>query len=413
MEEIQDEELRERTCALLEEVHPDDPSVDRATFRGAQFDHGLAMVHFPKGRGGLGLEPKRQQIIDDELRNRTQTHYRNSIVNLIGIGMAAPTLLTYASEELQQRFLRPIFTGEEVWCQLFSEPGAGSDLAALGARASRDGEEWVVSGQKVWTTLAHVSRYGMLLARTDPERPKHDGLSYFILDMQAPGVEVRPLHQITGEAEFNEVFLSDVRIPGDWMLGKEGQGWRVAITTLMNERVAIGGGEGVGRRKPIDYLLDVWQQRAAPRGSIGGGAARHAIQRDRVAELWIESRLLEITSKRARTARRQGNPGPEGSVGKLTTTELTQRIYETCLEVLGSDGLAYGPGYELRRPTGISRDPSEAAMHWYLRSRAASIEGGTSQIMRNILGERVLGLPGEPRVDKGRAWSALRRGDRS
>ncbi len=411
MAEIRDEELRKRTRALLEEVHPDDPAVDRVTFRGAQFDHGLGMVHFPEGRGGLGIQPKQQQVVNDELRLRTKTRYRDSIVNLIGIGMAAPTLLTYASEELQKRFLRPIFTGEEIWCQLFSEPGAGSDLAALGTRAERAGEEWLVNGQKVWTTLAHVSRFGMLLARTDPERPKHDGLSYFILDMQAPGVEVRPLHQITGEAEFNEVFLSDVRIPDDWMLGNEGQGWRVAITTLMNERVAIGGGEGVGRRKPIDHLLDIWKQRTESPTAARGSAARTAVQRDRVTQLWIESRLLEITSSRARTARRQGNPGPEGAVGKLTSAELTQRIYEACLDVLGSDGLAYAPGYELRRPSGISRDPQDAAMHWYLRSRAASIEGGTSQIMRNILGERILGLPSEPRVDKDRAWSALRKGD--
>jgi alkylation response protein AidB-like acyl-CoA dehydrogenase len=403
--EIRDEELRERTRALLEEVHPDDPAVDRVAFRGAQFDRGLGMVHFPEGRGGLGARPKQQQVVNDELWLRTETRYRDSIVNLIGIGMAAPTLLTYASEDLQRRFLRPIFTGEEVWCQLFSEPGAGSDLAALGTRAVRDGDTWVVSGQKVWTTLAHVSRFGMLLARTDPERPKHDGLSYFILDMQAAGVDVRPLHQITGEAEFNEVFLTDVRVPSDWMLGQEGQGWRVAITTLMNERVAIGGGDGVGRRKPIDLLLDLWQQRIAPTGPAGA-ATRHAVLRDRVTQLWIESRLLELTGGRARTARRKGNPGPEGSVGKLTAAELTQRVYEGCLEVLGSDGLAYAPGYTLRRPSGISRDPQEAALHWYLRSRAASIEGGTSQIMRNILGERILGLPGEPRVDKNRAWSA-------
>jgi alkylation response protein AidB-like acyl-CoA dehydrogenase len=405
---ISPDELRERTRALLEKVHPDDPQVDRVTFRGAQFDHGLAFVHFPEGLGGLGLEPRHQQIVDDELRQRSRTHYRNSTVNLIGIGMAAPTLLTYAPEEIQRRFLRPIFTGEEIWCQLFSEPGAGSDVAALGTRAVRDGDDWVVRGQKVWTTLAHVSRFGMLLARTDPERPKHDGLSYFILDMQAPGVEVRPLYQITGEAEFNEVFLTDVRIPHEWMLGKEGQGWRVALTTLMNERVAIGGSEGVGRKRPLDYLLDVWKRRAEA-GSLDR-TARDAILRDRVTELWIESRLHEITSNRARSARRCGNPGPEGSVGKLTATRLNQRIYEACLQVLGPDALEYAPGYELRRPEGISRDPVDAALHWYLRSRAATIEGGTSQIMRNILGERILGLPGEPRVDKGRAWSELRRG---
>ena len=401
--DISADELRERTRKLLAEVHPDDPAVDRATFRGAQFDHGLALVHFPEGLGGLGLEPRHQQIVDDELRSGARTFYRNSAVNLIGIGMAAPTLLSYASDALQKRHLRPIFTGEEVWCQLFSEPGAGSDVAALGSRAVRDGESWVVNGQKVWTTLAHVSRFGMLLTRTDPDRPKHDGLSYFILDMEAPGVDVRPLYQITGEAEFNEVFLSDVRIPNEWMLGEEGQGWRVAITTLMNERVAIGGGEALGRKKPIDHLFDLWKGR-----SIDG--ARGAVLRDRVTQCFIESRVLEITSNRARSTRRQGNPGPEGSVGKLMAALLSQRVYETCLDVLGPAALAYGPGYALRRPEGISREPDEAALHWYLRSRAATIEGGTSQIMRNILGERILGLPGEPRVDKGQPWSELRKG---
>lgn len=410
MNDQQTEDLRARTRALLEEVNPDDPSVDRIKFRGAQFDHGLAFVHFPEGRGGLGLAPKLQQVVNDELQRNTKTQYRDTGVNLIGIGMAAPTLLTYASEEQQNRWLRPIFTGEEIWCQLFSEPGAGSDVSALATRAVRDGDDWVLNGQKVWTTLAHVSRWGMLLARTDPEQPKHKGLSYFILDMESPGVEVRPLYQITGEAEFNEVFLTDVRINDAMRLGEEGQGWKVAITTLMNERVAIGSGSGGPRRKPIDFLVDLWREHAPETEKSSAGAARYAVMVDRIAKLVIESHLLEITSHRAMVARREGNPGAEGSVGKLVAAELNQRIFEMSLDILGSDGLIYDTGYELRRPNDELIAHSDRATHRFLRSRANTIEGGTSEIMRNILGERVLDLPSESREDKNCPWSQLRKG---
>jgi len=402
---ITDEELRERTRALLAQVHPD--QVDRVRFRGAQFDHGLAWVHFPEGLGGLGLAPGAQRVVQEELRRGAKTFYQDLAVNPIGIGMGAPTVLAYGTAEMKRRYLRPIFTGEEIWCQLFSEPGAGSDVAGLATRAVRDGDDWVVTGQKVWTSLAHVSRWGMLLARTDPDAPKHDGLSYFVLDMEAAGVEVRPLYQITGEAEFNEVFLNGVRIPQSMMLGEPGQGWAVAITTLMNERVALGGGTGAARRGPIDVLLDVWKGRAKPVDERG--RAREAVQRDRVTQLWIQARLLDLTSQRARAALRAGTPGPEGSVGKLMMAEVNQRIYEACIDLLGEDGLVYEPGYELRRPTPVGRDWSETIKHTFLRSRAFSIEGGTSEIMRNILGERVLGLPGDLRADKGRPWSEIPR----
>jgi alkylation response protein AidB-like acyl-CoA dehydrogenase len=260
-----DEELRERTRELLEAVPPDE--VDQVTFRGAQYDRGLAWVHFPEGLGGLGLVPKRQAVVNDELREGARTSYENLLLNPIGIGMGAPTLLTYGTDEMKQRLLRRIFTGEDIWCQLFSEPGAGSDVAGLSCRAERDGDSWVVSGQKVWTTLAHVSKWGMLLARTDPEATKHQGLSYFLLDMESPGVEVRPLYQITGEAEFNEVFLNDVRIPHASMLGVEGEGWKVAITTLMNERSALGGGSGTRGGGPISVLLGLWGARSRAGGS--------------------------------------------------------------------------------------------------------------------------------------------------
>jgi alkylation response protein AidB-like acyl-CoA dehydrogenase len=400
---ISDAELRERTRALLRRCHPDDPAVDRATFRRAQFDAGLAWVHFPEGLGGLGSERRGQLVIQEELRTGARTFYSDMTVNPIGIGMGAPTVLAYGSDELKRRFLRPIFTGEEIWCQLFSEPGAGSDVAGLATRALRDGDDWLVSGQKVWTSLAHLSRYGMLLARTNPDAPKHDGLSYFVLDMQAPGVLVKPLYQITGEAEFNEVFLDGVRIPRSLMLGREGEGWNVAITTLMNERVAIGGASA--RRTPGDVLLDLWRER---RGDASDPPT--AVQRDRVMRLWIESRLLQLTSDRAKGAMSSGTPGPEGSVGKLLSAELNQKVYEACVDLLGAEGLAYEAGFELRRPDRERpRTLVDELKHTFLRSRANSIEGGTSEIMRNILAERVLGLPGDLRADKGRPWSEIPR----
>jgi alkylation response protein AidB-like acyl-CoA dehydrogenase len=400
---MSEEALRERVRTLLAEVDPD--RVDQFTFRGAQFDHGLAWVHFPEGLGGLGLNPKLQAVVNDELRRHAKTVYDDLYVNPIGIGMGAPTVLTYGSEEMKQALLRRIFTGEDIWCQLFSEPGAGSDVAGLATRAVRDGDSWVVNGQKVWTTLAHISRWGMLVARTNPDVPKHDGLSYFILDMHSPGVEVRPLYQITGEAEFNEVFLNDVRIPHDRMLGKEGQGWQVAITTLMNERSALGGGSGQRGGGPISVLLNLWKTRATD-----GSAAATAVMRDRITKLYIESELLRLTSQRAKTMQRSGNPGPEGSVGKLAQAELYKRIWECGLDVMGTEGLVYEPGYELRRPAAEERrDRRLLAKYQFLRSRANSIEGGTSEIMRNILGERVLGLPGDPRVDKNVPWKDVPR----
>ncbi len=401
---MSEDELRQRTQALLAEAHPD--KVDRVTFRGTQFDHGLAWVHFPEGHGGLGLTPNLQAIVNDEIRNNADTFYNDIELNPIGIGMGGPVVLTYASEEWKKRLLRPMFTCEEIWCQLFSEPSAGSDVAGLSSRAVRDGDEWVVNGQKVWTTLAHVSKWGMLVTRTNPDVPKHKGLSYFLLDMESEGVDVRPLYQITGEAEFNEIFLTDVRIPADRMFGTEGDGWQVAITTLMNERTALGGGSGHRKAGPTATLEHLWNDRDKTNTS----AAADAIMRDRVTQLHIESELLRVTSLRARaTQKTGGNPGPEGSVGKLAQSEIYKRTWETCLDVLGKESLTFEEGYELRRPAGSPRTPTQLAKYQFLRSRANSIEGGTSEVMRNILGERVLGLPGEPRVDKAVAWKDIPR----
>jgi len=403
--QMSEDELRERTRALIEEIHPEQS--EAIPFRQAQYRHGLAWVHFPEGYGGLGISPKFNTVVMDEIGKHSKVIHHDPPAGLIGIGMGAPVVLTHASEELKQRLLPRIFSGEDIWCQMFSEPSAGSDVAGLSTRAVRDGDEWVVNGQKVWTTVAHISKWGMLLARTNPDVPKHDGLSYFVLDMESPGVEVRPLYQITGEAEFNEVFFNDVRIPHENLLGKEGQGWRVAITTLMNERVAIGGG---GSKKKaggaIAQLLKLWNDRPKDASS----AAQEVLMRDRVSQHYIESELLRLTAQRAREAQKAGNPGPEGSVPKLAGAEINKRMWETGIDLMGPRGLSFEAGYELRQGMGAGLDgPEGFAKYSFLRSRANSIEGGTSEIMKNILGERVLGLPGEPRVDKEVPWKDVPR----
>ncbi len=402
--EITEEDLRKRVRALLEEAHPD--KVDQFTFRGKQYDHGLAWVHFPMGYGGLGLSPGMQTIVADELSRHTKTLYDDMMINAIGIGMGAPTVLTHGTDWMRNTLLRRIFTGEDIWCQLFSEPSAGSDVAGLATRAVREGDYWTVNGQKVWTSLAHVSKWGMLLARSNPDAPKHTGMSYFLLDMKSPGVEVRPLHQITGEAEFNEVFLTDVKIPADRIMGREGEGWKVAITTLMNERTAIGGAASRRGGGSIGVLFDLWKSREPSRFS----KENEIVLRDRITRLYIESELLRMTNQRARSARKAGNPGPEGSVAKLAQAELNKRIWECAMDVIGSDSLVYEPGYARRRPAAQSRSSRLAVSKYqFLRARANSIEGGTSEVMRNILGERVLGLPGEPRGDKDVPWKSIPR----
>ncbi|MCU4183986.1 acyl-CoA dehydrogenase family protein [Acidiferrimicrobium sp. IK] len=373
----------------------DPSSMSEREFLGAQFDAGLAWVHFPEGYGGLGLSRKLQPLVNERLRAAGAPNLVAR--NAIGYGMAAPTILAHGSEDQKARYLRPLFTCEHVWCQLFSEPGAGSDVASLATRAVKDGEEWVVNGQKVWTTLAHTASYGMLLARSDPEAEKHKGMTYFVVDMHAPGVEVRPLRQMTGDAEFNEVYFTDVRIPDSERLSDVGAGWGGAITTLMNERVSIGGsvaGRGSGA---IALALSLWEK--AP--------VHSAVNRDRLAALWVEAEALRMTSMRAAANAVAGTPGPEGSTSKLHFAELNKRVYEFCVDLLGAEGMLYDT-YEMRRPEGAGGVGAIPA-RYFLRSRANSIEGGTSEIMRNILGERVLGLPGEPRADKGRPWSEIPR----
>ena len=386
-------------AALLAEHDPKKES--REEFRGHQYDAGLAWVHFPEGFGGLGLRPEMQRRADASLREAGAPAAAPASFFL---SLAGPTVVTHGDDEQKRRFLRPMFTGEERWCQLFSEPGAGSDFAGLGTRAVRDGEEWMVNGQKVWNTIAHIADWGMLVTRSNPDAPKHKGLTYFALDMRAPGVDVRPLRQMTGEAEFNEVYLTDVRIPDANRIGGEGDGWRVALTTLMNERAAIGGSGGpAGRRGRgvIDELVKTWRSLPAD--------ARDRARRDRVMALWVRAETLRLTNMRAGETRRAGNPGAEGSVGKLASADLNKAVLEMCIELLGPAGLV-GYDYAFRRPETLSVDGLAGGVrHGFLRARANSIEGGTSEIMRNILGEQVLGLPGDIRVDKDVPWAKVPR----
>ncbi len=384
-----DEDRVRSTAEALLADHPP-ATTDPTEFLGAQFDAGLAWVHFDEGHGGLGLRPKLQKVVQEALRG---TGAPNPVGrNPIGHGMGAPTVYTHGSEAQCDRYLRPLFTGEEVWCQMFSEPGAGSDVASLSTRAVRDGDEWVVNGQKVWTTVAHLSRWGMLVARTDPDQPKHKGLTYFVVDMQAPGVEVRPLYQITGEAEFNEVYFTDVRIPDAERLGEVGEGWRVSITTLMNERVSIGGGIPAPGTGVIALAVKAWREAGRPDGAA----------KDELVRLWTRAEVLRLTNWRASQMRAVGVPGPEGSIGKSAGAELNQAITAYAVTVSGAEGMLLPSGYPMARPT-MAMDVS-SAQKAFLRCRANTIEGGTTEIMKNILGERVLGLPGDVRVDKDAPW---------
>ena len=391
----------ERTDQLLDELDPASTPVEK--FRARQYELGLAWVSFPEGYGGLGRAPNLQREIDRRLAVAGATP--PGAREFFGLTMAGPTVVTHGSDELRNRLLRPMFTGEESWCQLFSEPGSGSDLAGLSTRAIRDGDEWIITGQKVWNTLAHIADRGMLVARTDPDVPKHKGLTYFALDMHAPGVEVRPLRQMTGEAEFNEVYLTEVRVPDADRVGDVGEGWRVAMTTLSNERTTIGGGTGAtGGSGPgsgsIAEAVRIWQ---------GDGHRQNPVHRDRLTRLWIESEALRLTNMRASQNRKAGNPGPEGSIAKLMFAEVNKRIYELCIDLLGADGQV-GYDYTMRRSEGVGLiGPPGSSRKLFIRSRANSIEGGTSEIQRNILGERILGLPGDVRVDKELPWAKVPR----
>ncbi|MBG01573.1 MAG: acyl-CoA dehydrogenase [Acidimicrobiaceae bacterium] len=396
----QESQLLELVEEFLKKNNPS--SMDNKDFRGARYDMGLAWVHLPKGEGGLGLRPSLQRIVERKMR---EAGAQPTDPTTFFMSLAGPTISTHGTSEQKERFLRPMYTGEERWCQLFSEPGAGSDFAGLACKAERDGDEWVISGQKVWNTLAHLGDWGMLVTRSNPELPKHKGMTYFALDMRAEGVEVRPLRQITGEAEFNEVYITEVRVPDSCRIGDVGEGWRVALTTLMNERSAIGGSSGGSTSQPgvgpIGDAVEIWKNLPS--------SSKNKKTLDDLMTLWVKSEALRLTNQRASAAAKAGNPGPEGSIGKLASAELNKEIYELCLNMLGPSGQV-GFDYTFRRPELLSTDGSiHGPRYAFLRVRANSIEGGTSEIMRNILGEQVLGLPGEPRVDKEIPWSDVPR----
>jgi alkylation response protein AidB-like acyl-CoA dehydrogenase len=386
---------------------------------------GYATPTWPAEYGaGLSLTPGQARIVNELLN-----HYRvPRPFNIIGIGMGGPTIMAWGSEELKQRLLRPLAANQEIWCQLFSEPGAGSDVASLATRAVRDGDEWIVNGQKVWTSLAHRSKWGMLLARSNPDVPKHKGLTYFVVDMEAPGVTIRPLVQITGDAEFNEVFFDNVRIPDSMRLGPEGEGWRVAITTLMNERVSLSGAGSVGGDaiggSPVQRLIDRYRsasQARPPAATVGEAAvaARHRgsadpIVRQRLAQAYIESRLIKLNNQRAGDRRKSGaEAGPEGSITKLQQAEFNQRLQELALDLEGSYGVAWEGGGlqrdDMQTFLSSDRDDHSSIVRGFLRAQANTIEGGTSDVMRNILGERVLGLPKEPDASRELPWKDVLR----
>ena len=347
---------------------------------------------WPRAYGGLEAGPWANQAIRAEL-----SHYRLPTVspNLLGIYLAGPTIIAHGTERQKERHLRRILTGDDLWCQLFSEPGSGSDLASLSTRAIREGDHWIIKGQKVWTSRGHLADYGMLLARTDPELPKHQGITYFILDMHSPGVEVRPLRQMDGEADFNEVFLNEVLVPDANRVGAVGEGWRSALTTLANERSAISGAS-------LDTISLEGGLRADPWTSYLGAMTTEGSKLDRQAlsQIYIQLRVNDFTGKRIESLRPPGTPpGPEGGITKLLGTEFNQRQWAHNLDARGPAGMAWLPG-----------DLAAAdAVRAFLRSRANTIEGGTSEILRNQIAERILGLPRDPHDRRDVAWAELPR----
>jgi alkylation response protein AidB-like acyl-CoA dehydrogenase len=389
-------DLDARVRALLDEHDPS--ATEPRDFLGERFDAGLAWVHFPLGYGGLDLPHTYQAQVESALAAAGAPRAGGGR-NIIGIGMAAPTIAAFGTDEQKRKFLRPLFTGEHLYCQLFSEPGAGSDLAAVATRAVRDGDDWVVNGQKVWTSMAQHAQMAILVARTDPSLPKHAGLTYFLCDMTQPGIDIRPLRQITGEAEFNEVFLTDIRVPDANRLGPERGGWRVATTTLNNERVAIGSRSDIRREGAhIGKVTEAWRNEPALRNS-----AMH----DEMMRLWVEAEVLRLSGERLRQLAVAGQPGPEGAGMKVAFAKLAQAVSGFEIELHAESGLRYDD-WTMRRPETVDlvgRGPG----YRYLRAKGNSIEGGTSEILRNTISERILGLPGEHRVDKTAAFKDLER----
>jgi alkylation response protein AidB-like acyl-CoA dehydrogenase len=361
---------------------PDIPRAEAYGFlRGWQrklYDAGFIGLTWPKEYGGRGLTFMEELILHEEMALAKAP----PILNILGVGMAGPTIIAYGTEEQKKRYLARILSCEEIWCQGYSEPNAGSDLAGLQTRAVRDGDHFVVNGQKVWTSLAQEADWMMLLARTDPEAPKHKGITYFLLDMHAPGISIRPLRQLTGDAEFNEVFFENVRVPADNVLGGVNNGWSVGITTLMYERLALGFGLQVRLKIATDALVGL----ARRVEKNGAPATRDPLVRQKLAQLWIDTEAFKYTGARAITKLLKGEmPGAEASTGKIWWADTHQRLQDLAMELLG-------PYHQLTAGSRWAVD-SGLWQYTFLRSRANSIEGGTTEIQKNIIGERVLGLP--------------------
>jgi len=342
------------------------------------FDAGFIGVTWPREYGGQGLTFMEEMILHEEMALAKAP----GILNVLGVGMAGPTIIAYGTEEQKKRYPAKILSCEEIWCQGYSEPNSGSDLAALQTRAVKDGDHYVINGQKVWTSLAHVADWMMLLARTDPDAPKHKGITYFLLDMHAPGVTVKPLKQMTGDAEFNEVFFDSVRIHERQVLGEVNNGWAVGLTTLMYERLALGFGLQVRLRIALESLIEMSRRVE----KTGRGVTRDPVLRQKLAQLWIDTEALKYTGARAITKLLRGElPGPEASAGKMGWVETHQRLQELAMEI-------EGPYSQLVRGSDRAVDGG-VWQYGFLRSRANSIEGGTTEIQKNIIAERVLGLP--------------------
>ncbi len=380
-----EEAFRDELRAWLAENHPGEPPADdseafefRRRWQRKMHERGWAGISWPTEYGGHGATLVEQAIFSEEMvRARAP-----ATANILGLAMGGPVVIAHGTDEQKRRFLEPILSAQEIWCQGFSEPEAGSDLASLKTRAVKKNGEWLVTGQKVWTTLAHVAKWCMLVARTDPDAPKHQGLTYFIMDMEQEGVEVKPLVQITGEAEFNEIFMDEARIPEENVIGGVGNGWTVAITTLMNERVGIAFASQAMMKIQLEKLIEL-----AQRTSHDGRAISEDPEiRQRIAQLWIESEIMRLGGYRGLTQiMKTGVPGPEGSLGKWQWSDANQALTELAMDIEGPYAqLEHGSEYDLDR------------IDWqyhFLRSRANSIEGGTTEILKNIVAERVLGLP--------------------
>jgi alkylation response protein AidB-like acyl-CoA dehydrogenase len=385
------EAFRQRVRSWLQANIPDDwtkfgmsevPRPEAYAFlrkwQAALFDAGFIGITWPKEYGGQGLTFVEEMILHQEMALQKAP----PMLNVLGVGMAGPTIIAYGTEEQKQRYPAKILSCEEIWCQGYSEPNAGSDLASLQTRAVKDGQHWVINGQKVWTSLAHIADWMMLLARTDPDAPKHKGITYFLLDMKTPGVTVKPLKQLTGDAEFNEIFFDNVRVHESRVLGGVNNGWAVGLTTLMYERLALGFGLQVRLRISVDQLVDM----ARRMEKNGRAATKDPVMRQKLAQLWIDTESLKYTGARAVTKLLKGElPGPEASAGKMMWVETHQRLQELAMEI-------QGPYSQLARGGPAAIDGG-MWQYSFLRSRANSIEGGTTEIQKNIIGERVLGLP--------------------